>query len=177
MNNFKPSVRYGIYLAVGLVLSHLLIYAIDSELLFNKGYGLVKMVVTWAALPILLMILGARDCKPNFENYTFGKAFKAAFLVAIIGIGINLAYEVLINIMDPNYGDWVYDTAIDMQIDGLEERGYSEEMIEQQRNGAELVRPYFSGAVGAVVTNLGLLVWYSIVALIVAAIQKENNQA
>jgi hypothetical protein len=177
MNELKPSIRYGLYLAVGLVLFHLLVYAINPEFLFNKGYGYGKMAITWAALPIFFMILGARDCKPNFEDYTFGNAFKAAFLVAIVGVGINLAYEVIINLADPEYGDWVYDTAIDMQMDALEDSGYSEEMLEQQRKGADMVRPYFSGSMGSLVTNFGLLVWYVIVALIVAATQKVNKQS
>ena len=176
MNKFQPAVKYGFYLGIFSIIFHIVPYVIDSDIFFNKGYSVFKMVLFWAALPIVFMLLGTKAINVNKEYFSYGKAFKSAFYVGFIAVAILLTYESIITFVDPELGEWVYDTAIEKQTVALEDANAPDSQIEQTVKGMEMARPYFSGIGGVIITNVALLLFYLILALIIGAIQKDKKE-
>lgn len=176
MEQYKPAIKQGLYLGLLGVLIHLVTYAIDSELFLATNYGLFTTVVLGLAGPILFMVLGAKNSKLNFDHFSFGKAFSAAFMVGVVAMIISLAYTLLFNnVIDTEMGDWLYETQMEAQVDKLEEAGYDDEMIEKSMDMAKMWKPYTTGNLGALLMHGLFLFWYAILALIVGAVQRTKG--
>jgi hypothetical protein len=177
MNKFQPAIKYGIYLGLVIVVFNILIYALYPEMFLNDSFSLINGTLIGVAAPIIFMILGARDCKPNFEEYEFGKAFSAAFLVGVVAMAISLMYSLLFNtVIDPEFGDWVFDEKMQQELIKMEEMGYDEQVIEQSIGMARKFKQFTTGFLGVVFMSGILLVWYLILALIIGAVQKEGKR-
>lgn len=176
MEQYKPAIKQGVYLGAIGVFIHLITYAIDPELFLSTNYGLFTSVILGLAGPILFMILGAKNSKPNFDFFNFGKAFSAAFLVGLVAALISLSYTLLFNnVIDTEMGDWLYETQMEAQEEKLEEAGYDDEMIEQSMKMADQWKPYTTGNLGAVLMHGLFMFWYLILALIVGAVQRTKG--
>ena len=91
INLYKPAIDQGIRMGIISIIVFLGIYAFDP-LFFAKPTGMLTMlIVNLLALPIVFMILGARNTKANFTPYTFGNAFNAAFFTGIVSAIIFLS--------------------------------------------------------------------------------------
>jgi outer membrane scaffolding protein for murein synthesis (MipA/OmpV family) len=123
------------------------------------------------------MILGARDSKSNFEQFPFGKAFKAAFVVGLVSVAVSFSYNLVFNnVIDTELSAWMYESKMNEQLDKLEEAGMDDETIAQSMKGAEMVEPYVTGNTGLAVTHFVSLFWYLILALIIGAVQKDKKE-
>ena len=76
------------------ILIFLVMYAIDPFLFAKPAGWITSIAVNFIALPIVFMILAARDCKPNFSPYNFGKAFNAAFFTGVISAVVGLVFSI-----------------------------------------------------------------------------------
>ena len=176
MENFKPALKYGLYLGLLAVLAHLIVYAINPEWFLAKEYGTLSSVLLMVAGPIVFMILGARDCKSNFSYYSFGKAFSAAFLVGITAAAVSLVYTLAFTtVIDPELNEWIYEEKLTQELEKLEDAGYSEAMLEQSKEMAGQFKKYTTGVLGSLILHGVSLFWYLILALIVGAVQKSKK--
>ncbi|MDB9881846.1 DUF4199 domain-containing protein [Bacteroidia bacterium] len=177
MKNYRPSIRHGVYLGLIAVFSHLIVYAVDPEIFLSKAYGTISTVILVLAAPIVLMVLGARDCKHFFSSYSFRKAFSAAFIVGLVAALISLLYTLLfVTVIDPEMTDWLYDEKMAQEMEKLTDAGYSDEMIERSMEMASGFKKYTTGVLGSTIMHGFFLLWYALLALIIGAIQKDKKQ-
>jgi hypothetical protein len=85
LEQYKPAVKQGVIMTLVGLLIFFITYAIDPLFLAKPKGWIILIVVNLLALPIYFLIIGAKACKPNFEYYTFGKAFSATKAKGFIG--------------------------------------------------------------------------------------------
>ena len=176
MENYKPAIKNGLILGIIGILIHVVIYAINPDWFLSKGYGIISMVLYGTALPIVLMVLAARDCKPNFDSFKFGKAFQSAVLVGVLSVALSITYSLIFNnLIDTQFEEWMYNTKMEQQMDVLENRGYDEATIEKIADQSNAMKKYTTGVFGVLIMHGIFLFWYAILALIVGAVQKEKK--
>ena len=153
----------------------------QSNFWSNTGVGFCQVLTELFAKTLLLTKANTpakKITKPNFEYFNFGKAFSAAFLVGVVAMIIALIYSLLFNsVIDPDFGEWMYDEKMQEEIAKLEDRGIDDATIEQSMAIADKFKKYTTGTIGAILMSGLSLFWYAILALIVGAIQKENKQS
>lgn len=155
MEKFKPAIKYGVILAVISIVVFMLQYALMADSFGNMTGWLIQGVVFFLALPIVFLILGARDCKPNFKPYTFGNAFLAAFITGVSSALFVLVFNIIFaTVIDPGFDDMIKDKVMEKQ----------EAQFEANKGIAGKAKQ----------TGYGL-VWYGILALIIGAVQKDKK--
>lgn len=177
MNNFQPALKRGAMMAVVGILIFLVLYAVDP-MFFAKPMGwMTLLAVNFLALPIVFMILGARDTKPNFTPYTFGNAFLAAFLTAVAATVITLVFNaIFITVIDPAWEGQLADEVLTQTELFMEKMGAPQESIDEAMEQArEKAADQPKGIIGQMKSMAGGLVWYAILALIIGAIQKDGK--
>jgi len=124
----------------------------------------------------VFLILGARDCKPNFKPYTFGNAFLAAFITGVSSALFVLVFNIIFaTVIDPGFDDMIKDKVMDGVEERLENANMSDEEISKIMEKQEAQFEANKGIAGkAKQTGYGL-VWYGILALIIGAVQKDKK--
>ncbi|MBR9859317.1 DUF4199 domain-containing protein [bacterium] len=177
MEKFRPAIKFGAYMGLVNIFIFLLIYAIDPGFSATMMGGLVNMVLLILAVPIVFMILGARDCKPNFPFYSYGKALIAAFTVALVSAVIVFVFNVLFTeVIDPQYEENLTEQVLDNTRDRLENASMSDEQIDELLETTEARMSQNMGVMGKLKMTLFGLIWYLILALIIAAVQKSKKE-
>ncbi len=177
MENYKPVIKRGVMMGVIGILIFVIVYAIDP-MFFAKMQGWILMFgVNLLALPIVFMILGARDCKPNFSPYKFGNAFNAAFFTGIVSAVVVLLFNILfITVIDPGWEAELKQASLETSAEMMEKFGASEEDIEKNMEIAEeKIANAPSGVMNQIMSTGQGLVWYAILALIIGAVQKDKK--
>lgn len=175
---YKPSIDQGLRMGVISILIFLGIYAYDP-LFFAKPMGVLTLLtVNFLALPIVFMILGARNSKDNFSPYTFGNAFNAAFFTGIVSAIIVLVFNIFfLSFIDVTWEQEIFEESIRSTETFLSDMGTPQEEIDKaidQANVAYANQP--KGILGAI-TNTGKgLLWYAILALIIGGVQKDKKK-
>ena len=123
------------------------------------------------------MILGARDTKATFTPYTFGQAFSAAFLTAVVSALLVLVFNVVfLTFIDPTWEKELYEEVVRNTETFMEDMGAPQESIDKAiEKMKEDNKNRTMGVAGAAKqTGIGL-VWYAILALIIGAVQKDKK--
>lgn len=176
-NLYKPAIEQGIRMGIISIIVFLGTYAFDP-VFYGKPSGMLTMlVVNLLALPIVFMILGARNTKANFIPYKFGNAFNAAFFTGIVSALIVLVFNIiLITLIDPSWERSLFEEYMNSTQTFLSDSGLSQEDIDEsiaKANEAYANQP--KGVMGAIINTGKGLVWYLIIALIIGAVQKDKK--
>lgn len=176
---YKPAIEWGIKMGITSILVFLITYAIDPMFFGTTKGWIVNIAVSMLAIPIVFMILGARDTKRYFDYFGFGQAFNAAFFTGIVSAVIVLIFNIVfITVIDPTWEEELYEEVVRSTVTLMEDMGAPEESVNKtakqmkMQNDARL-----KGPLGALKnTGTGLL-WYALLALIVGAVQKSKKDS
>lgn len=174
---YKPAIYWGIKMGILSILMFLIIYAIDPMFLGTTKGWIVNLSVSMLAVPIVFMILGARDTKKNLNHLTFGQAFNAAFFTAIVSAVIVLLFNLIfMTVIDPTWEEELYDEVVRSTATLMEDMGAPEESVDETVKQMKIQNEArIKGPLGALKnTGVGLL-WYAFLALIVGAVQKSKK--
>lgn len=179
MNEYRPAIRYGVIMGIVQLLIFLVFYAIDPYFFATIKGGLINFAIGFIALPIVFMILAARDTKANFTRFPFGKAFNAAFFTAIVSVLIMLVFNLIFNtVIDPDYQKNFQNASLENQLELMESQGVDEATLEEVETKArERVDNQSMGPVAMQLMGSGvMLAWMAFLALIVGAVQKHSKR-
>jgi len=177
MNKYQPAIKRGVTMAFAGIIVFLVLYAIDP-MYFARPIGWVTLLaVSLLALPIVFMILGARDTKANFTPYTFGNAFLAALLTGVTAAVLTLVFNtIFMTVIDPV---WEAQLAEEVMLQTelfMEKMGAPQEAIDEAMEQAKVKNEsQAKGIVGQLRSTVGLVLWYAILALIIGAVQKDKK--
>lgn len=163
----SSSVRFGLYNAAAAIGFTLLLYITGLNRTDNSQlFSMIGMI-----FPIIFMYKAILHYRMNEGHgfISFGKAFREAFKVGVIGGLLNtLFFVVYIKFIDPTYVEHLSH----MQEVALEEKGMSPEMIEQQMVYVnKFMTPMWMFIWGAVMT----IFFAAVLATIMAGILKKPN--
>jgi len=169
MNN--SGIKNGLFfgaLAVGL---YLIVYLINSRLLFSAGFGPIISIV----IPVIFMVIAARTTRQNQGGImTFGESLSCTFLTYVIGTFIYAIFSFLMsNIVDPSLleiGKEVQIEAID-KVSGM--LSMSEDQLDMMK---EAVEEGANSGIGTILMGwaFSLIIPGFIIAAIISAIMKKN---
>lgn len=154
---------YIIYTLIGIVTN--IQAAASSSPMLGLGLGLLILAVTF-----YVIFLGVKEFRDdvNGGGLTFGEAIKLALLIAVIAAVLtavfNLFYQTLI---DPD----LMDRQLQEAIDGMEERGMTDEQIE---GAMRFTKVLSSPGLAAAITIAYTAFWGLIKGLIAGAILKRE---
>jgi Na+/H+-dicarboxylate symporter len=154
----------------------MLIYAFNFEMMGNWKYLMLSGLITMLILPILFFILACRDAKPNFEFFSFGNAFKAAFYTGIVFTVANLAFTLLfMNVIDPDFQDNLKQVVMDNMEEQFEGMSMDAEQVDEIMANTEKSFEDQKGIWGQTKGSVFGLIWFAIIASIVAATNKDKK--
>ncbi|MCH1473876.1 MAG: DUF4199 domain-containing protein [Bacteroidia bacterium] len=174
---YKPSIDQGVRMGIITIVIFLGIYAFDP-LYFAKPTGwITALVVNLLALPIVFMILGAKNTKVNFTPYTFGNAFNAAFFTGVVSSLIVLGFNaIFMTLIDSTWEQSIFEETMNTTESLMTDMGASQDDIDEAMEKAnEAYADQPKGLVGAMMNTGKGLVWYAILALIIGAVQKDKK--
>ncbi len=177
MKLYKPAINWGVKMGIANILIFLIIYAIDPMFFGSTKGWIVSFAVTLLAVPIVFMILGARDTKANFSPYKFGNAFNAAFITAVVSAVIVFLFNIIfLTVIDPTWEQELYEEVARNTETLMEDMGTPQEAIDQTiEKMKEDNANRTTGVLGAAKqTGIGLF-WYAILALVIGAVQKSKK--
>jgi hypothetical protein len=163
----KPAIKYGLLNGAIAILWSLLMYITGlNRTSAGQWINIVSM-----AIPIVFMTMAIKDYRSGVGNgwISFGKSFRQAFTVGVIGgfIGVGF-YFIYLTFIDPGFIDYQKQ----LQVDKWTESGMSEEMIQSySEKSAQFMTPGMQFIFGLVF----MLFIASVLSLIVAAIMKKPN--
>ena len=177
MEKYKPSIKHGLVMGIISVVAFLLQYALMPDSFGNMTGWIVQLVVFFLALPIVFMILGARDSKANFGFYNFGNAFMGAFSVGLVSaIVVFLFNLIFMYAIDPDFDNVIKEQVMDGIEERLENANLPDEQIEEIMSKQEAQFESNKGLMGKVKQTGYGMIWYVILALIIGLIYRDKKQ-
>jgi len=174
----SKAVHYGIMAGVfGLILGFLN-YMLGTSMMGNwvmaTVWGLGTLIVSMGVY-ITLMAMAAKYFRKQQGFLTFGQGFKEAYIVPIIagvlGLLLNL---VLLNVIDPGYGDRMKEATMEFTSEMMEKQGVPDATIEKQMDKMAKRDQY--GIKSQFIQTIIYFIIMAIIAAIVAAIVKRKEE-
>ena len=163
----KPTVKYGLLNGSMAILWSLLMYITE----LNRSTSIQWINILSMAIPIVFMVMVVKEYRSGPGNgwISFGKAFRQAFTVGVIGSVIgSLFYFLYISFIDPAFVDFQKQ----MQMESMAKRGMSDEMIERAMDQSAFFMQPGMQLVFAFIFGIFIS---AVLALIIAAIFKKPN--
>ena len=177
LEQYKPALKQGVTMTVVGLLIFFVTYAIDPLFLAKPKGWMVLIVVNMLALPIYFLIMGAKACKPNFDYYSFGKAFNAAFFTGVVAAVLTLAFNVVfVNVIDTNWEAEMAEEVLNSTEAFMEKMGAPQDAIDKAMDDARSQganKP--KGFMAQLQSTGGGLLWYAVIALIIALVQRDKE--
>lgn len=160
---------------IGVVI-FLLVWALAPEMFASWKWMITNFILILLALPIVFQILGARDSKQNFENYTYGNAFMGAFTVGAAATLVSLVFNLIFyTAIDPGFNERLKDQVIESVVEQFEASGMDQGKMDEQIEKIEQRFEDQSGVVGQLKGSVFILIWYAILALIIAIVYRDKK--
>jgi hypothetical protein len=176
MDKFRPSIKHGLTMGVISIVVFLLQYALMPDSFGNLTGWMVQLVVFFLALPIVFMILGARDSKANFGFYSYGNALMGALSVGLVSAIVVLLFNlVFMYAIDPDFDNVIKEQVMSAMEERFENANMSDEQIKTFMEQQEAQFEKNKGLLGKLMQTGFGLVWYLILALIIAAIYRDKQ--
>jgi hypothetical protein len=177
IEQYKPAIKQGAIMAAVGIIIFLILYAIDP-LIYAKPTGwMIMFAVNLIALPVTFMILGTKACKRNFEIFSFGKAFNAAFFTGLTAAVLTLVFNlVFINLIDTTWEAEMAEEVLNSTEAFMEKMGAPQEAIDKAMDDARAkgaTKP--KGFIGQLQSTGGGLFWYALVALAIGGVQRTKK--
>lgn len=177
MEKYRPSIKHGLVMGVISIVAFLLQYALMPDSFGNLTGWMLQLVVYFLALPIVFMILGARDSKANFGFYKFENAFMGALMVGLVSAVVVFAFNLIfMYAIDPDFDNVVKDQVMSAVEERLENANMPDEEIDKIMSQQETQFEKNKGLMGKVKQTGFGLVWYAILGLIIALIYRDKKQ-
>lgn len=158
----KPNsiaVKYGLYGGLASILVGLLLYVLDLTDYTKTGGGTLTAVLSYSILIItpIFAILAYRNILGGLIN--FKQAFLCGFITSLVMIVISSFWSyIFMSFIAPD----IMDTIAQAQVSAMEERGMTEEQIEQAQSmmgtfmkpGFMALTALFFGSIIAAILNL-----------------------
>lgn len=166
----KNSSKFGLITGGLGIAYYLLAYLVDETLFVNMGIG----ILFWLGNIVLFIVAVAQSRKQLGGYITFKEAFSGFMLTAIIyALLITLFSMVLFNVVDPELAATLKEATIEKSVELLEAMGQSNSEIEKSVAAMEEADNYSVSSQGK--SFIFIILGYSILGLIVAAIMKKNK--
>jgi hypothetical protein len=167
----RPMVKWGLYLGGVLVASLFAVYILSTPSLISWWYS----TLTLAVFPIIFMVLANQETR-RIKNNTllFGDGVVVCLIVGVISTLINISASYLLyNFIEPELPVILKEQLIEKTITFLENRGVSENDIEQTLTNME--RQDFSQNLRTSFTSILVMsIVSAFYGLIIAAIMKRD---
>lgn len=166
----KNGINFGVILGLFSILATAAIYAIDLSLFASFWTGIILFII---GLSIAIAAI-AKTKKALGGFISFKEAFTVFFITMLIGLLLNMIFSyVLFNLIDPAAAETIKDHIIEMTVSMNQNFGVPAEEIRKQVEAIENSDNYSIGS--QLKSFFGLLLFYIIIGLIVAAIMKKNK--
>lgn len=184
MGTGKPSLKYGLIMGLIGVALILLVWVASPETLYSAEWRFGKIVVYALAMPLLMLILGARDARDAAQSFNYSKAFMAAFGVGVVAVLVLFAFNMLFyNVLEPEFYKNSYETVMESLKENLdavvkqssmsseEAQIYVEERILESQENYKFV---YSN-LGTVFSAMLQMMWYGVLSLLIAIVFKDKK--
>ncbi|HKX86470.1 MAG TPA: DUF4199 domain-containing protein [Flavobacterium sp.] len=102
----KPGLDYGIYYGLAVILSFVIIYALDIDPIENPLIGTISSVCSYLFFPVTFIALALQAFKKNNHGFmSFGEAIKTGVTVTFLGALIFGVFNLIFNLVFPEYMD------------------------------------------------------------------------
>jgi len=177
MEKFRPSIKHGIIMGIISIVVFLLQYALMPDSFGNMTGWILQLVVFFLALPIVFMILGARDSKANFGFYNYGNALLGALLVGVASAVVVLLFNlVFMYAIDPDFDNVVKEQVMSGIEERLENANMPDEQVQEIMSKQEEQFEKNKGLVGKLKQTGYGMGWYLLLALIIGAVYRDKQQ-
>lgn len=166
----KNGVKFGVILGVVAILTTSIIYATDITLLANMSTGFIVL-----AVQLVILIAGTLAAKKAMGGYiSFKEAFTTYFIIAALGMAISIIFNmILLNLIDPGAKELITEKMIENTMGWVKNSGMKAEDLRKMVEEMRAADSY--GYVGQIKSYFGILIFYTVIGLIVAAILKKNR--
>ena len=176
IEKLKPAIKQGLIMGLVGALIVLLVWAFAPEMFGSFSWLITQSVVIMLALPIVFIILGTRNTKEQYDSFNYGQAFKAAFTVGLAATLFGLVFNLIFyTVIDPEFDTRVQEMVTESTLERLENANMSDEMIDEQMEKLEERFENQKGFAGKAKSSFWLLVWYSVLAAIIAIVYKDKK--
>jgi hypothetical protein len=100
----KSYLQYGVLYALAMILSFVVVYTLNIDLVENPWIGTLSSVFSYLFFPILFIYLGVSIYKKsNLGFLSFGEALKVGVTIAFIGGLLFAVFNVIFNLIFPEF--------------------------------------------------------------------------
>ncbi len=102
----KPGLEYGCYFGLAVIVSFVIIYALNIDPISNPLAGTLSSLFSYLVFPVTFITLAINTFKKNNNGFvSLGEAIKTGITVAFIGAVIFGVFSVIFNMLFPEYMD------------------------------------------------------------------------
>ncbi len=163
MKKVQTHARYGLITGFVMIVVGLLMY------LTNLSFQSWSQWVSYAFFLGGLILNATAYSKANEANVTFGNVFGSCFKATLIITLMMTVWVIIFIMIFPE----MKEKAMEMSTQRMEQRGMSEEQIEQ---GMKMAKMFTSTPMMAAITAVGSIFMGSIFSLIASAVAKKKPQ-
>jgi uncharacterized membrane protein YraQ (UPF0718 family) len=166
----KNGVSFGVVLGIFSVLTTSVIYAIDLSLFASFWLGIILFIIY-----LTIGIVAVAKSKKALGGYiSFREAFTTFFITMLIGLIINMIFSFLLfNVIDPQAAETIKEHIVELTVSMGQKFGTPADQLKEQIKQIQESESY--SLVSQLKTFFGMLLFYIIIGLIVAAAMKKNK--
>lgn len=102
----KPGLEYGLYFGLAVIVSFVLIYALNIDPISNPLAGTISSFCSYLIFPITFIILAINTFKKSNNGFiSLGESIKTGVTVSFIGAIVFGVFSLVFNMMFPEYMD------------------------------------------------------------------------
>ena len=167
----KPGLDYGIYYGLAIIISFVIIYALDIDPIENPLVGTISSICSYLLFPVTFIALALQAFKKNNNGFiSFGEAIKTGVTVTFVGAVIFSVFSLIFNMIFPEYMDEILNQTRRLMIK-QNPNMTSDQLDSAVKMTKKFTSPEFSIPISIVIFSfIGLI--YS---LIIGAIVKKDK--
>jgi len=174
MQGKSKAVQYGIIGSIISIVLGIIMYIMGPDLFKNWVLSIVIWIFLIIVVTVIMSLSAGAFKKSNGGYVSFQRAFREAFIPAVIMAVVGLLFNILLmNVIDPGYTEELKVAIEEMVTTQYENAGMSEDAIDKQL--AKMEKNDQFSILGQTKSTLFGLILYGVIALIIAAIVKKKN--
>lgn len=167
----KTYLQFGLFYALVMILTFVIVYALNIDLMKNKMIGTTSSILNYLFLPLLFIYLGCLEFKKNNNGFmSFVESLKVGVSIVFVAAIMFATFNVIFNLIFPEYTDEILKSTRAIMLE--QNPNLTSEQLEMAVSMTKkFSAPWFSFPITvAVFSFLGL--FYS---LIIGMIVKNDN--
>lgn len=170
----KFTIKYGLIIAAISIVGFLAVYGISFENLFSLQYGSLNILVTYVILPIVLFILACTKIRKDRDDFYFFEAFKTVAVGGMTIVLVLFAFHVIFkSVVVSDYSERKFEAEKSSYFEIFTKAGMTVEQANEKIE--ELSQKKDSILKSEIQSAFGGLIWFMIVALIIAAPNSDKK--